>query len=388
MTTIEKVEKHLMPTYKQQEMVLVKGKNATCFDENGKEYVDFSSGIGVNSLGFAHPAWTQAVANQAGTLQHVSNLYYSQPMANLAEKLTGHTGYSRVFFASSGAEANECSIKVCRKYSSDKYGKDRHKILTLTNSFHGRSMATLTATGQPAMHQHFFPFVEGFVYANANDFDGVKALLDQGGFCAVMFEFIQGEGGVRPLEQEFVTKLFDYCEKNDILTLGDEVQTGMGRTGTLLAGQQFGVKPNVVSLAKGLGGGLPIGATLVDEKTQGVFGFSDHGSTFGGNPVSCAGANVVLDHITAPGFLEEVTNKGNYIREKLLNMGQVVAVDGMGMMLGIQLKDKVAADVMKEGIGKGLITLTAKEKLRLLPPLTITQEELDRGLKILAEILA
>lgn len=387
MTTKEQYGKYVMNTYKQQEMVLVSGKNATVFDEEGKKYVDFGSGIGVNSLGYANEDWSAAVSKQAQTLQHVSNLYFSQPMAELSEKICAATGYSRVFLGNSGAEANEGSIKICRKYSFDKYGENRNKILSLNNSFHGRTIATLSATGQPAMHNSFFPFNEGFEFAEANNIAMVKEKLSQGGFCAVMFEFVQGEGGVVPLQGDFVKELFAYCEEHDILTLADEVQTGVGRTGTFLAAEQFGVRPNVVSLAKGLGGGLPIGAVLVDGKTENVFGYSDHGTTFGGNPVACAAANVVMNHVATPEFLEEVAKKGAYLKEKLLALDGVVAVDGLGMMLGIQLKEKKAPDVVKECIEKGLIPLTAKEKIRLLPPLTITYEELDQGIAVLKEVL-
>lgn len=249
-------------------------------------------------------------------------------------------------------------------------------------------MATLSATGQPAMHNSFFPFNEGFEFAEVNDFENVKNKLSKGGFCAVMLEFIQGEGGVVPLDQEFVTELFAFCEKEDILILADEVQTGVGRTGTFLASEQFGVKPNVVSLAKGLGGGLPIGGILCDEKTENVFGYSDHGTTFGGNLVACSGANVVMDIVAKKEFLSEVGKKGEYLREKLLEMDGVSGVDGLGMMLGIQLKEKKAPEVVVECIQKGLIPLTAKEKIRLLPPLTITYEEMDKGLAILKDVLS
>lgn len=248
-------------------------------------------------------------------------------------------------------------------------------------------MATLSATGQPAMHNSFFPFNEGFEFATANDFSDVKNKLSQGGFCGIIMEFIQGEGGVVPLNQDFVKEVFAFCEKEDILVLADEVQTGVGRTGTFLASEQFGVKPNVVSLAKGLGGGLPIGGILVDEKTENVFGYSDHGTTFGGNLVACAGANVVMETVANQAFLQEVTKKGAYLKEKLLAMEGVTAVDGLGMMLGVQLKEKTSPDVVKECVEKGLIPLTAKEKIRLLPPLTITYEEMDKGLAILKEVL-
>lgn len=387
MTTKEKYAKSVMKTYKQQEMVLVSGKNATCYDEEGKEYIDFGSGIGVNSLGYANEKWAAAVSKQASTLQHVSNLYFSQPMADLSHKVCELSGYSRMFLSNSGAESNECAIKIARKYSSDKYGANRNKILSLHNSFHGRTMATLSATGQEAMHKHFFPFNEGFVFGEANNMADVRSKLEEGGFCAVMLEFIQGEGGVVPLEQSFVTELFAYCGEKDILTIADEVQTGIGRTGKFLASEHFAVRPNLTSLAKGLGGGLPIGGVLADELTQDVFGYSDHGTTYGGNPVACAGANVVMSYLSEPSFLEEVSKKGAYLKEKLLSFSGVAGVDGLGMMLGIQLKDKKATDVLAEAVSQGLIPLTAKEKIRLLPPLTISQEELDKGLGILEKIL-
>lgn len=388
MTTLEQFNNHVMPTYKQQEMVLVSGKNATCYDENGKEYIDFGSGIGVNSLGFANEAWAKAVADQAASLQHVSNLYYSKPVGELATLLAQATGYAKIFAANSGAEANEGAIKVLRKYSSDKYGPGRHKILTLENSFHGRSYGALSATGQPSMHQHFGPFLEGFTFVPSNDFSAAKEALDQGGYCGVILEFIQGEGGVNPLDRNYVQELFAYCQEKDILIHADEVQTGVGRTGKFLAAEHFGVKPQVVTLAKGLGGGLPIGVVMVEDRLADVLGYGDHGATYGGNPVACAGAKVVMAQMMTPGFMEEVTKKGAYLREELLKLEQVVAVDGMGLMLGLQLKDKDAATVVKEAVAQGLIPLTAKTKLRLLPPLTITQAELDKGLEILKKVLA
>ncbi len=387
MTTKEKYEKHVMQTYKQQEMVLVSGKNATCQDENGKEYIDFGSGIGVNALGYSNPNWAEAVAKQATTLQHVSNLYFSQPMAEISTLVCEKSGYQRMFLGNSGAEANEGAIKIARKYSHDKYGDNRHKILSLINSFHGRTMATLSATGQEAMHKHFFPFNEGFEFAKANNIQDVKSKLEQGGFCAIMMEFIQGEGGVVPLNQDFVQEIFTYAKEKDILIIADEVQTGIGRTGKFLASEHFNVKPNLTTVAKGLGGGLPIGGILADQVTENVFGFSDHGTTFGGNPVACAGAKVVMDYVGNDEFLAEVTKKGDYLKEKLLSFSGVTAVDGIGMMLGVQLKDKTSAEIVPLAVEKGLITLTAKEKLRLLPPLTISYEELDKGLAILKEIL-
>ena len=294
MNTKELDSEYIIGTYKRQDVVLVEGHGAVAHDETGKEYIDFGSGIGVNSLGYCDGEWADAVAAQAHRLQHASNLYYTQPAVRLAKLLCEQTGYRKALFCNSGAEANECAIKIARKYSFDKYGAGRDKILTLKNSFHGRTVTTLSATGQDVFHNYFFPFTDGFSYAPANDIDAVREVLEQGGYCAVMFEFIQGEGGVVPLEQDFVKALFGYCRTHDILTVADEVQTGIGRTGTLLASEQFGVQPDVTTLAKGLGGGLPIGAVLVNEKTMNVLSFGDHGTTFGANPVVCAGAYSAL----------------------------------------------------------------------------------------------
>lgn len=380
---------YMIGTYNRQNLSIVSGNSATCLDENGKEYVDFSSGIGVNSLGYCDDEWSFAVAKQAALLQHTSNLYYTEPAVKLAKLLCEQSGYKKVLFCNSGAEANEAAIKLARKYSFDQYGTDanRNKILALKNSFHGRTITTLAATGQDVFHNYFFPFTEGFTFADPSDIDATLATLMEGGYCGVMLELIQGEGGVVPLSQEFVTKLFDYCEQNDILTIADEVQTGIGRTGKLLASKHFGVKPNITSLAKGLGGGLPIGAIITDEKTCNVFGFSDHGTTFGGNPVACAGGYVALKRIANEDFLAEVAAKGEQIRAELSALPEVLAIDGMGMMLGIRLREKNAGEVVKKGIEQGLILLTAKEKIRLLPPLNITMQELDKGLAILKEIL-
>ncbi len=381
---------YIIGTYNRQNLSIVSGNSATCFDENDKEYIDFSSGIGVNSLGYCDDEWSFAVAKQASLLQHTSNLYYTEPAVKLAKLLCEKTGYKKVLFCNSGAEANEAAIKLARKYSFDKYGSDvnRNKILTLKNSFHGRTITTLSATGQEVFHNYFFPFTQGFEFANSNDIDEVLSILNSGDYCGVMIEFIQGEGGVIPLECDFVKKLFAYCEEADILTIADEVQTGIGRTGKLLASEHFDAKPNITSLAKGLGGGLPIGAIITDEKTCDVFKFSDHGTTFGGNPVACAGAYVALQRIADDSFLAEVQAKGEYIKWELSSLPEVLAIDGMGMMLGIRLKSKNAGEIVKKGIEKGLILLTAKDKIRLLPPLNITMQELNKGLSILKEILA
>ena len=387
MNTIEQFNEHVMPTYGRFDVVMEHGKNHNAIDENGKSYIDFGSGIGTNSLGYCNDKWVEAVCNQVKSLQHHSNYYYSKVQADFAEKLAEMTGYSKMFFGNSGAEANECAIKLARKYSFDKYGKGRHNIITLVNSFHGRTLCTLSATGQESFHNYFFPFVEGFVNVVANDIDDLRAKLDDT-VCAVMFEYIQGEGGVLPLQQEFVDEIFKLCAEKDVLTIADEVQTGAGRTGTLLAGENFGYRANISTMAKGIAGGVPIGICLADEKCANVLEKGTHGSTFGGNPICCAGGLAVLDYIEDNDLLKQVKEKGEYLKEKLLQLDEVVSVDGMGLMLGITLKTKAAADVVKAGVEKGLLLLTAKQKLRLLPPLTITYDEIDKGLEILKQIFA
>jgi len=390
MGTKEISEQYIMNSYGgKQDIVIVSGKNATCYDENGKEYIDFGSGIGVNSLGYCDDDWCNAISEQAKTLQHTSNLYYTKPMAEAAQTLCQKTGYANLFYANSGAEANECAIKIARKYSFDKYGSDknRNKIITLVNSFHGRTVTTLSATGQDVFHNYFFPFTDGFIYAQANNISDLESKLGDS-VCAVMIEFIQGEGGVIPLEQDYVLALQKLCEQKDILVIADEVQTGIGRTGKLLASENFGITPDITTLAKGLGGGLPLGVCIVNEKLSSVFKPSDHGTTYGGNPIVCAGAKVVLSKVANDEFLQEVTKKGDYIKSRLLKLSEVETIDGIGLMLGIRLKTKNSGEVLKSCIENGLIPLTAKEKLRLLPPLTITYQELDKGLGILEKVLA
>lgn len=378
-----------MPTYGRYDLVLEKGENRTAVDENGKEYIDFGSGIGTNSLGFCDEDWVNAICDQAHKIQHTSNYYYTKVQADFAEKLCELTGYSKMFFANSGAEANECAIKLARKYSFDKYGKGRSIIITLVNSFHGRTLATLSATGQEVFHNYFFPFVEDFVNVIANDIDDFMEKLNkyEDHVCAVMFECVQGEGGVIPLEQSFVNTIVAECAKRDILTICDEVQTGVGRTGKFLASENYNVKPNITTLAKGLAGGVPIGACLADERCCDVLSKGTHGSTFGGNPISCAGGNAVLNKVTSEGFLDEVVKKGEYFREKLADIPEVEGVDGMGLMIGVRLKTKTAADICKACLDNGLLILTAKEKLRFLPPLTITYDEIDKGIEILKTVL-
>ncbi|WP_295153183.1 aspartate aminotransferase family protein [uncultured Ruminococcus sp.] len=392
MNTIDKFNEHVMPTYGRYDLVLDKGEDQTAVSEEGREYIDFGSGIGTNSLGYCNDEWVDAVCAQAHKIQHTSNYYYTKVQADFAEKLCGITGYSKMFFGNSGAEANECAIKLARKYSFDKYGKDaeRNIIITLVNSFHGRTMGTLSATGQDVFHNYFFPFLPGFVNVKANDIDDLNKVLEENKdkVCAIMFECIQGEGGVVGLDESFVKAIFEAAEKNDILTICDEVQTGVGRTGKFLASMNYGVKPNIVTMAKGLAGGLPIGVCLADEKCKDVLTKGTHGSTFGGNPVVCAGGMAVLNKVSEEGFLVEVVKKGDYIRSKLKDLPEVTGISGMGLMMGISLKTKQAGDICKACLDNGLLILTAKEKLRFLPPLTISYEEIDKGLEILTKLLA
>lgn len=375
-----------MPSYGRYDLVLDSGSGRQAVDENGKEYIDFGSGIGTNSLGYCNENWVKAICDQAHKIQHTSNYYYTKVQADFAKALCETAGYTDMFFGNSGAEANECAIKIARKYSFDKYGKGRSNIITLVNSFHGRTLCTLSATGQDVFHNYFFPFVEGFVNVEANNIEDLRAKLDDT-VCAVMFEYIQGEGGVMALHQEFVDEIFRLCAEKDVLTIADEVQTGVGRTGKFLAGDNFGKKADLTTLAKGLAGGVPIGVCLSGEKCAKVLTAGTHGSTFGGNPISCAGGLAVLETVNKPGFLDEVARKGAYIREKLLTSPEVASVSGMGLMIGIELKNKKAGDVVKAALDKGLLLLTAKTKIRLLPPLTITYEEIDKGLEILLGLL-
>lgn len=386
MSTIEQFNKYVMPSYGRYDLVLDSGSGRQAVDENGKKYIDFGSGIGTNSLGYCNENWVRAICDQAHKIQHTSNYYYTKVQADFAKALCETAGYTDMFFGNSGAEANECAIKIARKYSFDKYGKGRSNIITLVNSFHGRTLCTLSATGQDVFHNYFFPFVEGFVNVEANNIEDLRSKLDDT-VCAVMFEYIQGEGGVMALQQEFVDEIYRLCAEKDVLTIADEVQTGVGRTGKFLAGDNFGKKVDLTTLAKGLAGGVPIGVCLSGEKCAKVLTAGTHGSTFGGNPISCAGGLAVLETVNKPGFLDEVARKGAYIREKLLTSPEVASVSGMGLMIGIELKNKKAGDVVKAALDKGLLLLTAKTKIRLLPPLTITYEEIDKGLEILLGLL-
>ena len=374
---------YILHTYGRVDAALVEGKNARAWDVDGKEYIDFTAGIGVNALGYSDPEWAAAVGGQAGKIQHLCNYYYSPQNTGLAQELSQASGMAKAFFCNSGAEANECAVKIARKYGEK---RGAYKIITLVNSFHGRTLTTLAATGQEGFHKDFLPLTEGFLYAQAGDLEGIEKLLD-GSVCAVLMEMVQGEGGVIPMEESFVKGLEKLCSQHDVLLMIDEVQTGVGRTGTFYAYQGYGVHPDVVTTAKGLAGGLPIGACLVSEKLGDILQPGMNGSTFGGNPVACAGARVVVRRVSDPAFLQSVKEKGAYLKAKLEAMPQVEYVRGRGMMLGVKLKGKEAHDVLVECAKQGLLILTAKELVRFLPPLTITQEDMDQGLAIFQKVL-
>ncbi len=373
-------------TYGRFPVAIKQGSGAVCTDSSGKQYLDFTAGIGVNSLGFCSPQWVEAVSKQAATLNHTSNLYYTEPGIVLAQKLCEKSGMKRVFFSNSGAEANEGAIKAARKYSFDAYGEGRYEIISLHNSFHGRTITTLAATGQAVFHTKFNPFTEGFVFADANNIESVKALVSEK-TCAVMLECIQGEGGVVPLEKEFVQAVAALCQEKDLLLIIDEVQTGLGRTGSFFSYQQFGVQPDIVSAAKGLGGGLPIGAVLFGEKTMDTMDAGTHGSTFGANPIVCAGANVVVDSLDDD-FLSGVKEKSAFIFEKVAKFPHVQSVTGLGLMIGVSFDDGITGkQVVDKCLENGVLFLTAKTKLRMLPPLTITKGEIEQGLSVLETVL-
>lgn len=375
-------QEYVAHTYGRWPICIQSGKGCRLTDEQGKQYLDFTSGIGVSSLGYAHPQWVEAVSQQAAKLAHVSNLFYTEPMLQLAQQLCQRSGLKKVFFANSGAEANEGAIKVARKYGNANGGKNQ--IISLVNSFHGRTMATLSATGQDSFHTQFDPFLPGFVYAKANDIQDLKEkITSQTG--AILIEMVQGEGGVIPLEADYVRAVQTICDEKDILLIVDEVQTGMGRTGTLMAYQQYNLHPDIVTLAKGLGAGLPIGAVLMNEKVQDVFQPGDHGSTFGGNPIACAGALVVMD-VLDDEYLDSVKKKGQRISQQLRSMPHVQQVNGLGMMIGVEL-DVDVKQVIAKAQEKGVLFLSAKDKLRLLPPLVMTNEEIDEGMEILKSVL-
>lgn len=379
-------KKYIAPTYNRFEVAIKDGKGARFTDFEGKTYVDFTSGIGVNAFGINDEVWKNAVIEQLSNVQHACNLYYTLPQTRLAQLLCERTGAKKVFFGNSGAEANECAIKVARKYSAMKYGEGvRYEIVTLKNSFHGRTLATLSATGQDNFHRYFGPFPDGFRYAEPC-MESVKSVTGER-TCAVMVELIQGESGVTPLDKSFVSELAKYCKEKDVLLIVDEVQTGNGRTGYLYAFEGYGVLPDIVTTAKGLGGGLPIGACMLFEKTENVFSYGDHGTTYGGNPVACAGAVSVVERLTEE-FLNQVKEKGEYIRAELESLDSVEYTTGMGLMIGVSLKGgKTSREVAEECAKKGLLVLTAHERVRLLPPLNVTKGEIDEGLKVLKEVL-
>lgn len=376
----------LMPTYNRYDIAVQSGSGGSVTDAGGKTYIDFGSGIGVNSLGYADPDWVKAVQEQAARLSHISNLYYNEVQVSLARRLCEASGMARAFLCNSGAEANECAIKLARKANLDKYEGGRPYIICLNNSFHGRTLTTLSATGQPSFHQYFAPFTEGFVFANANDIEDLKSkITDSTG--AVMLECVQGEGGVVPLDAEYLRAVREICDENDLILIIDEVQTGAGRTGEFLSFMHAGVRPDIVTMAKGLGGGLPIGACLCGDSLKDVMSAGTHGSTFGGNPVVCAGASVVLQKLLAPGFLDEVKRKGDYIKNRILSMPNVKEVRGLGMMLGVMPHRGDSREIACGCLESGLLVLTAKSLVRLLPPLSITMEEIDKGLSILETVL-
>lgn len=381
---IEEDKKYIAGTYARFPVAFKEGKGSRLYDYDGREYVDCGSGIAVNIFGVNDEEWKNAVIAQMNSIQHASNLYYTKPQADLARLLCEMTGAKKVFFGNSGAEANECAIKAARKYGEIKYGADRKQIITLKESFHGRTLATLAATGQDAFHKYYGPFPEGFVYADPT-IEGVEACMNER-TCAVMIECIQGESGVNVLDKNFVQAVEKLCRERDIIFICDEVQTGNGRTGRLYAYQAYGVSPDIVTTAKGLGGGLPIGACMLFEKCAGVFGHGDHGSTFGGNPVVCAGAYSILSRIDEK-LLQSVREKGEYFREGLKKIDGVKEVTGMGLMIGIHT-DKPAAEVANECMKRGLLVLTAHSNVRLLPPLTISKDDIDFALKILNEVIS
>lgn len=384
MNTKELDNQYVAHAYGRFDVALTKGQGSTLYDEDGKKYIDFGSGIGVTAFGINDPVWTKAVEEQLHRVQHTSNLYYTAPCAKLAQLLCEKSGMKKVFFGNSGAEANEGAIKFARKYSFDKYGAGRSTIITLVNSFHGRTITTLAATGQDSFHTLFDPFTPGFKYCPANDIEALQAAATDD-VCAVLFECVQGEGGVNNLSPTFVSAIAKLAKEKDILIAVDEVQTGNGRTGTYFAYQQYGITPDIVTTAKGLGGGLPIGAVLFGEKLQDTMTPGSHGSTFGGNPVVAAGACSIVERIDDD-FLSEVQRKSEKIRTALAKVKGVQSISGMGLMLGIET-DKPAGEVAKACLANGLLILTAKTKLRLLPALNISDAELDEGLEILKGVL-
>lgn len=386
MTIREIDNEYIANTYARFPLCLVRGKGSLVYDEDGKEYIDLGTGIAVNTFGYSDDEWIGAVTEQLGALQHTSNLYYSKPCAMLAKTLCERTGMSKVFFSNSGAEANECAIKVARKYGEINKGAEYTTIITLKDSFHGRTLTTLAATGQDVFHKDFLPLTEGFVHARANDIDDVKKLVAENKCCAIMFEVVQGEGGVLPLKAEFLSELETIAKENDLLLIADEVQCGNGRSGELYAYMNFGIRPDVISTAKGLAGGLPLGATMLGEKVKDILGAGMHGSTFGGNPICSAAALNVLSRIDDK-LLNEVKAKSKYIFDQLCGAKGVVSVSGLGLMIGVET-ERPASEVIEECRERGVLVIKAKQKVRLLPALNIEKEQLEKAINVIKEVCA
>lgn len=375
----ELTDKYIYNTYNRKNAVFINGKSSTLVTENGDKYIDFGSGIGINALGINNKKWKKALIKQINKISHTSNLYYTEPACLLAEKLCQLTGYSKIFFANSGAEANECAIKTARKYSLDKYGKNRYEIISLTNSFHGRTIATLSLTGQEVFHKDFMPFLDGFKYVDINNIEMLKKNISRK-TCAIYLELVQGEGGINVLDFDYVNEIRKICDEKDILMIVDEVQTGNGRTGKLYAYQHFGIKPDIITTGKGLGNGLPVSCAMFNKKTMNVLIPGSHGCTFGGNPIICAGALEFINTLT-PKFLEEIDKKGRYIRNKLAKIKGVNSVTGLGLMIGVEVKYN-PKDVIDKCFQNKLLVLSAKGKVRMLPSLNITYKEIDKGIEL------
>ena len=381
MNTFELDNEYVAGTYGRFPIEIVSGKGSVVIDSNGKEYIDLATGIAVNTFGMCDEEWTRAVEKQLSLFQHTSNLYFSAPCARLAEALCTKTGLKKVFFSNSGAEANECAIKTARKYACDKYGEEYYNIITLTGSFHGRTVTTLAATGQDVFHTKFKPLTEGFIYCEPNNTEMLEKLTSENKIAAIMFECVQGEGGVNPLEPDFVKAMAKIAENKDILLIADEVQCGNGRSGKLYGYMNYNITPDIVSTAKGLGGGLPIGATLFGEKTCDVLGKSDHGSTFGGNPVACAGALSIVERLDEK-LLDNVQKKSEYIFKSLEGAPGIKSVSGLGLMIGIET-ERDAGEVINDCLKEGVMPIRAKNKVRLLPALNIPDELLKKAIEVI-----
>ncbi len=377
-------KEYVAGTYARFPLEIASGKGSLVYDTDGKEYIDLGSGIAVTSFGIADEEWVKATSKQLSVLSHVSNLYYTEPCARLAKMICEKTGMKKVFFGNSGAEANECAIKTARKYASEKKGSDCYKIITLENSFHGRTITTLAATGQEHYHELFKPLTDGFIHIPSGDIQALEKAIEKNKIAAIMIECVQGEGGVIPQSPEFVKAIYDLCQKEDILFIVDEVQTGNGRCGKLYAYMNYGVKPDIVTTAKGLGGGLPIGACIFGEKVENTLGYGDHGSTFGGNPVCCAGACSILSRIDEK-LLCDVQKKSEYIFKELTGVKGIKSVSGMGLMIGIET-EKDAKEVVALCREKGVLCLTAKTKVRLLPALNIPMSQLEKAISVIKEV--